>query len=66
MAWNAWVRKNSWADRFDSRTARVILVRRWLDSLPTSLSTICVPIPTRRISGATAKLSTCSLVLCSS
>ena len=40
MALNACDRKNSWAARFVSRTASVILVRRWLDSLPISFATI--------------------------
>ena len=44
-ALNSCLRKKSWAARLVSRTSRVMRVRRWLDSLLTSLPTICAPTP---------------------
>ena len=40
--------------------------RRWVDSLLTSLASICRPMPARRTSGCTAKFSMCNRLRCNS
>ncbi len=49
-----------------SRTSSMMRLRRWAESLLTSLRIICSPTPRRQKSGWTAKFKMCSRFLCSS